>query len=104
MDVDDALRAARKRAETKAVLAFNPFPILSEKPVITRRCQADRCENLASTVCKRCKFIYFCSQACVRRSWKWHKLDCRRDPPGAYGTAEGVCSLLANRSHAMTVV
>lgn len=38
------------------------------------------CDNKSARFkCSRCKFVYFCSKSCQKKSWKIHKKHCGRD-------------------------
>ena len=32
-----------------------------------------------TSICSKCKYVYFCDQKCQRKSWKIHKTHCNRD-------------------------
>ena len=83
-DVSSANRAAVKKV--KAALEKNPenegLAGMLENLKLMRVCDgcgaSARDEGVRLRVCTRCRQAFFCSQACLERSYERHKPDCTR--------------------------
>ena len=83
-DVSSANRAAVKKV--KAALEENPenedLAGMLENLKLVRVCDgcgaSARDEGVRLRVCTRCRQAFFCSQACLERSYERHKPDCTR--------------------------
>jgi hypothetical protein len=40
--------------------------------------ECEKCVKSAANVCTACGLVYYCTQACQKVDWKFHKITCRR--------------------------
>ena len=47
-------------------------------PKRDKECERSKCNETAEKMCQACKFVYYCSPACQRWDWLYHKVTCKK--------------------------
>jgi hypothetical protein len=71
-----AVNKNSKKIESAPVTPVPVAPAEPAKPVDPNAPRCSVCGKFTDTKCSRCKQVYFCSTACQKENWKYHKAKC----------------------------
>ena len=75
--VTGAVTVTRTGAVTPVIAVTVAVRVREAMPRADNECE--KCEGNAIKRCSGCRLVYYCSTACQKQDWKFHKVTCQKN-------------------------